>query len=43
MEESDIHHDIKTKLKTFIVEKKIPHIIFMVRLVLEKDTYCDIS
>jgi DNA polymerase III delta prime subunit len=28
MEESDIHQDIKKKLKTFIVDKKIPHIIF---------------
>ena len=28
MAELDIHQDIKDKLKTFIVEKKIPHIIF---------------
>jgi len=28
MVELDIHQDIKVKLKTFIVEKKIPHIIF---------------
>jgi len=28
MAELDIHRDIKDKLKTFIVEKKIPHIIF---------------
>lgn len=28
MVELDIHQDIKDKLKTFIVEKKIPHIIF---------------
>ena len=28
MEELQIHRDIKTKLTTFIEEKKIPHIIF---------------
>ena len=35
----NIHNEIINKLTYFIEKKTIPHIIFMVLVVVEKDTY----